>query len=334
MRLISRSIGVLCGLLLVAACTPPTSKFLIPRPDPTQKVKDSHGDIKLIFKPTVDILFVIDDSGSMGAHQLNLSANIDLFTNGLGKTQILDYHIGVTTTDFRGRLSGALKGSPLVVDKNTPDGLIRLRSNLLVGTSGDGTESVFKPTIDALSEPNLSGANKGFYRQDAYLALVYVTDAHDQSNMQASDVYNFLMNLKEWDRERIITYGVIVPSGEDNCDRDEDRTPITTEEFLHITKGISFSLCDPDFGKRLAEIGDDLVQKVGMFIPLKQIPVVSTIQVKYGTQIIDEDVKAGWSYDPGRVGIYLGQEIDLQPQPPGTELEVTFVPALLEPPKD
>ena len=333
MRRISQALLCLGLMAIGFACSPPTSKFLIPRPDPASKVKDSVGDIKLIFKPTVDILFVVDDSGSMGGHQTNLATNIDLFTSGLGKTQILDYHIGVTTTDFGFSTSGTLRGFPNFVDKNTPDGLIRLRNNLIVGTSGSGTESVFKPTIDALSEPNLSGSNKGFYRPEAYLALVFVTDAVDQSDYQAPDTYNFLMNLKDWDREKVISYGVIIPSSEKNCDRDDSgETPLKIEEFLHMTKGISFSLCAPDYGQRLAAIGDDLVRRVGMFIPMKQIPVVKTIQVKYGTQIIEEDVDAGWSYDPGRVGINLGPSRALEEQPAGTELEVTFVPALLEAP--
>lgn len=332
MRKISQAILLLSLVAIGFACTPPASKFLIPRPDPAGKVKDSVGDIKLIFKPTVDILFVVDDSGSMGGHQSNLATNIDLFTAGLGKTQILDYHIGVTTTDFSFSTSGVLRGFPTYVDKNTPDGLIRLRNNLVVGTSGPGTESVFEPTIRALSEPNLSNSNKGFYRPEAYLALVYVTDAVDQSDNQAGDLYNFLMNLKDWDREKIISYGVIIPVGEKNCDRDDGSEPIKIEEFLHMAKGISFSLCAPDYGQRLAGIGDDLVRRVGMFIPMKQIPVVRTIQVKYGTQIIPEDVDSGWSYDPGRVGINLGPKLELEEQPAGSELEVTFIPAKLDAP--
>ncbi|MBK7843552.1 MAG: hypothetical protein IPJ71_07620 [Bdellovibrionales bacterium] len=319
---------------VVSGCSPPANEFLIPRPDPAVEVKNRIGDIKLIFKPQVDILFVVDSSGSMSTHQRNLSSNIDLFTKGLSRTQILDYHIGVTTTDFEYGDAGVLQGTPNFVERSTPDGLVRLGNNLLVGTSGSGTESVFYPTLLALSEPNLSGANRSFYRSQAFLALVFVTDAADQSSMRADALYQFLMNLKSWDKDKLITYGVIVPSADDICQRDDPAMkPLSIEEFLHMTKGLSFSLCAPDFGDRLGAIGDDLVKKVGMFIPLKQLPVVSTIRIRYGKQDIPEDLKRGWSYDPERVGINLGAGIELEEQSPGTDLEIGFIPALLEAPK-
>lgn len=326
-------IFLICWLLL-GGCAPSTGNYLIPRPDPALEVKDKVGDINLVFKPQVDILFVVDSSGSMDSHQNNLSKNISLFTNSLGKIQILDYHIGVTTTDFTYGDVGALKGVPKFVERSTPDGLAQLSSNLLVGISGSPYESVFAPTRAALSQPNLSGANRGFYRDDAYLAVVFVTDAADQSNVTAGELFQFLMDLKNWEREKLIAYGVIVPSHDDSCSRDEvNSKPSKIEEFLQMSKGISFSLCAPDYGERLAAIGEDLVKRVGMFIPLKQIPVVSTIQVRYGSQVIPEASHTGWSYDPFRVGINLGTELELEEQVPGTELEIGFIPALVESPQ-
>ena len=321
------------ALVAIGLSCSPVSNFLIPLPDPTEKVKDRTGDIKLIFKPQLDILFVIDSSGSMGNHQSNLSANIDQFISGLKQTKILDYRIGVTITDFQHNiLSGVLQGIPNYVDKNTLNGLALLKENLIVGTAGHHIESVFAPTINALSDPHLNGVNRGFYRQEAHLALVYVTDTTDQSDYMPLDLYNFLMDLKEWNRDKVIAYGVIIPSGEKDCQRDENREPIKIEEFLHMVEGSFFSLCASDYGQRLAAMGDDLTKRIGMFISLKQVPVLRTVQVQYGTQILPEDVKTGWSYDPGRVGINLGPQLELEDQPDGTELEVSFVPALLEAP--
>jgi hypothetical protein len=48
----------------------------------------------------VDVLFVIDNSGSMGEEQVNLAANIPAFIEVLEHEQVLaNYRIGVTTTD-------------------------------------------------------------------------------------------------------------------------------------------------------------------------------------------------------------------------------------------
>lgn len=53
--------------------------------------------VKININPMVDILFVIDDSGSMRGHQESLVQNIDRFVEGLGQKNLIDFHIGVTS---------------------------------------------------------------------------------------------------------------------------------------------------------------------------------------------------------------------------------------------
>lgn len=48
-------------------------------------------------QPQLDVLFVIDDSKSMLAHQEKLSESIDLFVKAFSKTQFIDYHVGVVS---------------------------------------------------------------------------------------------------------------------------------------------------------------------------------------------------------------------------------------------
>lgn len=54
--------------------------------------------LRKTYHPLVDILFVIDDSGSMGQKQNILSKNSELFIDQFLKIKSIDYHIGVTSS--------------------------------------------------------------------------------------------------------------------------------------------------------------------------------------------------------------------------------------------
>ena len=85
--------------LSISSCSP-TSPKLQALPDPEVKTynKGSFG----IRDPKVDILFVVDDSGSMSNHQTNLSSNIGRFLEAFFGRVSIDYHIGVVSTDMDG----------------------------------------------------------------------------------------------------------------------------------------------------------------------------------------------------------------------------------------
>lgn len=304
------------------------------------------------FNPTIDILFVIDDSGSMGTHQQNLAANIDLFLDGFKRSRIIDYHIGAISTAEEvsgsnggaGEGGGRLNGQTRFIDKNTPNGLSVLRDNMLMGINGSGYERMFSPTVLALTEPNLSGWNAGFYRKNAHLAIVMITDAEDQSNMDDGLIprgpghqlnmdpqrfYDFLVRLKEQDKSKVLTYGAIIPEGTptDQCffdDMNMLHTRIT--QFFQLSRGTALNLCEQNWGEKLAEIGKDLATKVGKRVILDRRPRLNSIQVFYGTQVIPSDSLVGWSYDPTDNSITFGSKLVLDEQPNDPQLEIYFEP--------
>lgn len=104
-----------------------------------KSVKDSAT---VITGPAVDLLFIIDNSGSMEGHQKNLAKNIDLLVGGIFKNPIIDFNIGVLTTDA---IYGDLSGNPRIIRRETPNATDKLKQNLLVGTNGNGTETVLQP---------------------------------------------------------------------------------------------------------------------------------------------------------------------------------------------
>ncbi len=322
-------------LAFAAGCADISPKKVVEDKLKEERVKDSGGT-KVSFNRSVDILFVIDDSGSMSDHQINLAQNVKLFTQGIMGNQILDYHIGVVTSNMDTQpwnpkpgqtWNGELWGTTKWVERLTPGGAAVLESNLQPGTSGSGSEMFFTPVQAALTSPLVNGANAGFYRSDAYLAIIFLTDADDQSALSASDFYKFLVNLKGGDPTKIITYGVNIPTLDKACNRSGESEPKKLEEFYKLTTAQTLGLCDKDYGIKLAELGADLVRRVGSVLYLTRPAQPKTILVSFGSQTVPNDPKTGWVYDPSRNAIVFGDELDLKPEPPGTQVEVDFTAA-------
>lgn len=332
-RRFSLIIGLLTFIPLLTVCSPNSPKLVPQQTAKPERVRDS-SDVTLSFQRSVDILFVIDDSGSMDIHQRNLKNNIDLFTKGMNTNQTLDYHIGVLTSTMddswgpkppgygsKGELNGVTK----YVTKLTPNRDVELKKNLVPGSDGSGTEYFFTPVQAALTPPLINGINNGFFRPDAYLAIIFVTDADDQSRLSADDFYKFLLGLKKNDPDKIIGYGVYIPTTDRSCDRSYEPEPRKLEAFFKLTKATTMGLCDVDYGMKLAEIGADLVRKVGSILYLSRPAIPDSIRVTFGSQTIPNDPVHGWVYDPARNALLFGEEIDLQPEPTGTEIQVDFM---------
>ncbi len=334
---------LLLSLLFFAflGCDGPASEKLIPKPKFEKKV--FKGEVRgQEFRPQVDILFVVDDSGSMTQHQQNLSNGMSTFIQGLNTSSFLDYHFGVITTSldyssYNRSGGGALVGNPAYVDKNTPNGLEALRNNVLVGTGGDTTEIHFETIKLALSPLHTSsgGRNFGFFRPKAHLAIIFLTDTEDQGNKKNGagpvQLYDFLLNLKGGNSDLILGYGAIVPPNTSaDCRRDPPE-PFRILEFLNLVEGGNyFSLCDPSFGTKLAMLANDIVDKVGRYFYLREAPVPETIEVKVGNRVVPSDPIVGWTYDPTRNAIYFGDEFTLNDDEADAKLQVNFVTGTFE----
>lgn len=325
------------SVLALAACSPEAERQTAKGINNQDKIEEDNNT--QIFDPTVDILFVIDNSGSMQTHQRNLANNVSLFTSTFTKGSVLDYNIGVVSTDMDGPggdCCGKLVGGIRVVTKATPNADQVLAGNILLGINGSGYEKVFDPVMAALSAPLVTGWNNGFYRQNANLAVIFITDAEDQSRSDASSFYNFLVNLKGGNKDKVLGYGVIIPKADTfNCMRDAYEDPDKIEEFLKMVKNAKagtnvMNLCAPDYGKQLADLAKDIVEEVGNTIYLNRVPDVSTIRVTFGAVDLPQDASKGWSFDPAKNAIILGSKIDWTVQPSGSRVKVYYSAANIE----
>lgn len=153
----------------------------------------------------VDLLFVIDDSGSMADEQANLANSVPGFINQI-KTQLADtegYNIGVITSDaYIFNDPACIAEGALVTRTGGPDssnatctpfasGLrfmteqddldTKFTCAARVGTGGDGNERPMQTLIAALSDAMAApgACNEGFLRDDALLVVVIITDEED-----------------------------------------------------------------------------------------------------------------------------------------------------------
>jgi len=90
------------GVAAAACGRGPGIEWFEPPPDPC----DDNACISVsALQRAVDILFVIDNSGSMGVEQGTLAANFPAFIDVLEAQQFgASYRIGITTTDAQGTL--------------------------------------------------------------------------------------------------------------------------------------------------------------------------------------------------------------------------------------
>jgi hypothetical protein len=156
----------------------------------------------------MDIVFVVDDSGSMAEEQSNLATNFPMFatllqnyTNADGKK--VDFRIGITTTgrtiDYTISLGGTslpyhedgdngafrnnCGGASRWLDSSDPSMASSLGCRANVGTTGPGIEMPLLMAKYALSE-RAGDTNANFVRPDALLAIVMITDENDSSTTQ------------------------------------------------------------------------------------------------------------------------------------------------------
>jgi hypothetical protein len=167
---------------------------------------DGDGGAEAAACPDVDLLFVIDDSGSMADQQDSLIASFPGFaaaiTAGLGAAQSV--HVGVVTTeDYAGNPAGCREIGSLITQTAGPassnrtctpfasgatwldgrDPLLAERFACIgkVGAGGDSDERIARALINALAPSRNApgGCNAGFARPDALLVVVLITDEDD-----------------------------------------------------------------------------------------------------------------------------------------------------------
>lgn len=156
----------------------------------------------------MDIIFVIDDSGSMAEEQSNLAANFPKFVSKIESFKTkggakLDWRLAVTTTARNLNYTISTGFASLPMSEKGDDGAFRMSKDCgttkrwveksdanassafsclaKAGTGGASIEMPLEATKLALVDRVADGTNAGFLREDALLAVVILTDEDDCS---------------------------------------------------------------------------------------------------------------------------------------------------------
>ena len=242
-----------------------------------------------------DILFVVDNSGSMSQEQREMGTKFPSFLNSVAD---LDYRIGITTTDISGPGNapdanngfGSLQDGKLIQFNSGQfflDGSYDLASeqNLFLETiqrdetinceNGGYTEEhcpsgdergILAAYMTMASNPN------NFIREDGHMALIFLSDEDERSqggNLESiEDPSAFLSAFQQvFPKKSIKAHSIVIRPGDSSClsQQSSGHTPRgfygeTYAELSQLTGGVLGNICASNFSNQLQEIGDDVAQ--------------------------------------------------------------------------
>jgi hypothetical protein len=314
----------------------------------------------------IDIMWVIDNSGSMDSSQQRLAAQLQTFID-LFNAKGFDYQIAVVTSDAYKSLFGADPNvktkfkdgtdatshtGVFVITPTTPNLSQTFMTNVIQGTAGSGDERPFQSFKVALTHQVNAGF--GFPRADAFLAIINVSDEDDFSNdgstyldgqysnsaIHTTDSYvSFLDQLKgatAANRSSKYNFNSITIMDQTcldtlNAEYPGRRIGLRYMELVDKTNGIKGSLCD-NFGTTLSNISNKIIELATQFY-LDRTPQPETIVVAINgvnvPHIYDTDPQPwnGFIYHPDTNSLtFHGSAVP----PSGATISVRFDPTGLK----
>jgi len=234
----------------------------------------------------VDIMFVVDNSGSMWSNQVNLTNNFDAFIAAFGAAGV-DYHIALITTD-----NATFVGD--IITSSTPDPITEFNDQVnSIGTTGSAYERGLLFTYNATSPGGdaAPGSSTGFLRESARLVIVYVSDEPDAggSSMTPSDHSAHLLSLKS-SSDLVVAHAVAgdYPSG---CTSNGGAQFGDGYYDVVMDLGGTFmSICADDWSVTMDTLARDSMSILSF--PLSGDPIEDTISVE-----VDAVISTDWTYD-------------------------------------
>lgn len=317
----------------------------------------------------IDILFVVDNSGSMAEEQANLASSFSNFISHFDEKK-LKFQIGITSTDSRlstswwnntGTYSAdcdgspypkpyqyfpnngfgsllAYTGNPKILTPDTANYVTKFQQNTALGICGSGGESGLLAATQFLSPAKLAstGWNSGFVRDDAFLAVIVLSD-EDESVGDGSATYiktnttnknnrinNFISALEyaKGDLDRVRFDAIVAPSLA-LCPTAPEAGAVGTVymEVAAQLGGRTSNIC-ADFSGDLDTLGTDLVELATKFKLLQ--PPVAGIEVSVNGVKIAESSVNGFTFNESTLEVeFHGTAIP----PENAQISVNYLPA-------
>lgn len=267
----------------------------------------------------VDVLFVIDNSGSMMEEQQSLGSNFQAFLTA-AQAQGIDYHIGVTTTGIEtspggwsvcpggaeggeaGRLFPADNSSPRIISPATPNAAAVFKKNTEVGWchwNEQGLEGAYRalsqPLVNNADDPRTTAPNDGnlgFLRPTAKLAVIFLSDEEDFSTQPVAFYETFLRAVKGNDPSLLTVSAIVGPMALSTC----PTASSAGSRYIQLaqnTGGVVESICTGNWAASLQNLSNNA------FGPKRHFPLSETPSDPTGivVKVNGSPVTTGWTYD-------------------------------------
>ena len=271
--------------------------------DPVLPMKEvvqyGEGDVEYWYTQTyvqeevalLDVLFVVDNSGSMNIFQQELANQMFSFMN-VFESSGADYHLALITTDEarftpHDGLSWIDNSHP-----NPASWVINVITT--IGVRGSGMEKGIEMAKYALESDAAPG--NGYNRESATMVIIYVSDEPDHSQGSFSSYLNFFDNFK-LSPNLMRQFAVIgdYPAGCNFPYLNRNRNIQFGGGYYEMTQrynGDWYSICATDWGQQMQNLANTVTTR-SVFDIDESDPVENTITVTINGQVTNN-----WVYDP------------------------------------
>lgn len=250
----------------------------------------------------VDILWVVDNSGSMGDNQAAIANNFNSFIDSF-LLKDTDFQMYIITTDPRPSKAGKQvpRCDVLLNDEEAKKNESKFKNDfsrmIKVGTNGSGFEQGLNATEKFIDR--YKGHPNRYFRDDAYLAVVFVSDEEDQSP-EAVDHYVNQLKAEKGNNGLVRGYSIVDTIGENSF---YGMTPgFYRYQVAAQTMGGQVADINGDFHTTLQQIGNNIVYLSESF-PLSNVPAEGTLEV-----YVDGVKKTSdWVYDANQNVVHFDE---------------------------
>lgn len=239
---------------------------------PGARIKSIEETILITNQSQVDVLFIVDNSGSMREEQQGLSEKISGFMNLI---QNLEWQVALTTTDPRVPMDGQAQDGAFLSFRDSQNSKILkkgtheirdaqdlLAQAILVGVAGSGDERGIQVARRSVERREESSIHREFYRKEAVLMIVLISDEDECSNGRClqDDSLNHPREVlkyftEQFGNQKVIKFNSIIRSPTDSTCTTAANVGHYYSELSRLTSGVVGSICAQNYTQILESLG-------------------------------------------------------------------------------
>lgn len=216
----------------------------------------------------IDVLFVIDNSGSMAYEQKSMAKRTANFISVL---KGLDWQIGITTTDPNHAVLGDGRLAPLTGLKNQfiidsswadPNAQSVLSSSLQRAETGSGSEQGIRSVYRAIERYSANETHhRALIRQQSQLAVVLISDEDESANTIKNNPQDLLKLIDSTfkGQKRFNFHSIITRPGDKACLTSYGATYGERYQVMsQLTGGIIGDVCAADYAAQAKGVAEEI----------------------------------------------------------------------------